>query len=87
MKLISLRDRTKTVPAITQEFNLLRKSKLKKKAIEFAKKIREKIWSNVLFTDESKFELFGKKRRMTMYGDLHYPDHQTRTWFGYGMGK
>ena len=93
---ISMRDRRKTVPVITEEFNSGRKDKVSascvrrsliksdmrarvaakkpflrkpnvKKRLAFAlKHVRwsKKKWSKVLFTDESKFELFGNNRRI-----------------------
>ena len=96
IKLLSIRDRRKTVPVITQEFNSMRENKVSQSTIRrslirsglrgrvAAKKpllrsfnIKRRLnwaldhvhwtpeqWSNVLFTDESKFELFGGRRRI-----------------------
>lgn len=100
VKLCSKRDRRKTLPVITQEFNLgrvamkqspvskstIRRSLLRmkmkgrvaakkpllrkenvRKRLAFCKKHRhwtEDQWRKVLWTDESKFELFGSKRRV-----------------------
>lgn len=95
IRLLSIRDRRKTLPAITSEFNsgrqlqvshstirrsllkwglvgrvaarkpLLRKQNIRKR-LAFARKHvnwTKSQWKKVLFTDESKFELFGTKRR------------------------
>lgn len=96
VKLLSLRDRRKTVPEITAEFNIgrntpvsnsvirrsLKKSGLNgrvaakkpllrpqniRKRLQFAKEHvgwTEEQWARVLFTDESKFDLFGTNRRV-----------------------
>lgn len=96
IKLLSLRDRKKTVPQITAEFNIARdrpvstltiRRSLKqcgfngrvaakkpllrpqnvRKRLQFAKEHvnwTKEDWSQVLFTDESKFELFGTNRRV-----------------------
>lgn len=95
LRLISKRDRKKTLPLITEEFNANRakpvsnytirkfftKIKLKgriaakkpflrkynyRKRLDFARKHvnwTKEQWSKVLFTDESKFMLFGNNRR------------------------
>lgn len=96
IKLISKRDRTKTLPIITEEFNsgrdrkisntvarrcllnwglkgrvaakkpLLRKQNISKR-FAFAKEHvhwSNDQWAKVLFSDESKFEIFGNKRRL-----------------------
>lgn len=96
VRLIAKRDRRKTLPEISSEFNsgrefpvshstirksllrwgmfgrvaakkpLLRKQNIRKR-LAFAKKHvkwTKKQWRKVLFTDESKFELFGTKRRV-----------------------
>lgn len=96
LKLCALRDRRKTVPILTEEFNTSRKFPVShsacrrsllswnlrgsvaarkpllsarniKKRLAFARhhvKWSKKQWAKVLFTDESKFELFGSKRRV-----------------------
>jgi transposase len=98
VKLLSKRDRFKTLPVLQEEFNcgrikeekvcksVLRKALIKnglsgrvaaKKPLLRAQNIKKRLafakahvnwsneqWSRVLFTDESKFEFFGNKRRM-----------------------
>lgn len=96
IKLISLRDRKKSVPIITEEFNCSRRTKISetttrrcllnwglkgrvaaKKPLLRRQNIAKRLafgkehvhwsndqWANVLFSDESKFEIFGSKRRL-----------------------
>lgn len=96
LKLLSTRFRTKTLPMITKEFNIQRRSPISmscvrrvllkwglkgpvtaKKTVLRPRNIRKRLifakdhlhwtkeqWANVIFNDESKFELFGTKRRV-----------------------
>jgi transposase len=96
IKILSKRDRTKTLPFLTEEFNIARKKTCSQSTVRrclldwglkgrvaakkpllrkpnVAKRLAfekdhvtwtNEQWSQVLFSDESKFEIFGNKRRL-----------------------